>query len=450
MAFLNALIAFIVTIGILVTVHEFGHFWVAKKLGIKVLRFSVGFGKILKSWQIGETQYTLCALPLGGFVKMLDENEGEVDAKEKHRAFNAQNVYKRIAVVIAGPAANFILAIILFAIIFIIGTHGIKPVVGPVKINSIAEHSGLQVGDQLLSINSQDTPTINEFSMSFIQALEGEILQLKVISKTSDLKTLTLDLKGDFLTNPEQSIEQYLGFEFAVRSLALDFEPIIDQVMNASAADLAGIQSNDKILQANGKAVDSWRDFVEVVKRNPHQAIQLQVERNHRIIELTLTPKNDNGMPKAGVIVMAPEGYLDEWRVLVKKGVVDAFLSANVKVYQLTLLNLKIIKKMILGETSLKQLGGPVSIAVVAGKTAQMGLISFLSFIALISVGLGLLNLLPIPLLDGGHLFFYLIEIIKGSPISQTFQQISIKVGLLVILSLTFVALYNDFSRLLS
>ena len=262
MAFFTALISFIVTIGILVTVHEFGHFWVAKKLGIKVLRFSIGFGKVLKSWKRGETEYTLCALPFGGFVKMLDENEGEVDAKEKHRAFNTQNVYKRIAVVIAGPAANFILAIILYAIIFIIGTHGIKPVVGLVKINSIAEHSGLQVGDQLLSINSQNTPTIGEFSMGFIQALEGEILQLKVISKTSDLKTLTLDLKGDFLANPEQGVEHYLGFEFAMPVL----EPIINQVMNASAADLAGIQSNDKILQANGMAIDSWRDFVEVIK----------------------------------------------------------------------------------------------------------------------------------------------------------------------------------------
>ena len=317
-----------------------------------------------------------------------------------------------------------------------------------VKINSIAEHSGLQVGDQLLSINSQDTATISEFSMGFIQALEGEILQLKAISKTSDLKTLTLDLKGDFLANPEQGIEQYLGFEFDMPGL--DLEPIINQVINTSAADLSGIQSNDKILQANGKAIDSWRDFVEVIKRNPQQPIQLQVERNHRIIELILTPKNENGTPKAGVTVMMPEGYLDEWRVLVKKGVVDAFLSANVKVYQLTLLNLKMIKKMILGEASLKQLSGPISIANYAGKTAQMGLIPFLSFLAFISISIGLLNLLPIPLLDGGHLFFYLIEILKGSPVSQTSQQVSIKLGLFVILSLTFIALYNDFLRLLS
>jgi len=441
MAFFIALVSLLVTIGILVTVHEFGHFWVAKKLGIKVLRFSIGFGKVLKSWQRGETEYTLCVLPFGGFVKMLDENEGEVDAKEKHRAFNTQNVYKRIAVVIAGPAANFILAIILYAVIFTIGTHGIKPIVGLVKINSIAEHSGLQVGDQLLSINSQDTATISEFSMGFIQALEGEILQLKAISKTSDLKTLTLDLKGDFLANPEQGIEQYLGFEFDMPGL--DLEPIINQVINTSAADLSGIQSNDKILQANGKAIDSWRDFVEVIKRNPQQPIQLQVE-------LILTPKNENGTPKAGVTVMMPEGYLDEWRVLVKKGVVDAFLSANVKVYQLTLLNLKMIKKMILGEASLKQLSGPISIANYAGKTAQMGLIPFLSFLAFISISIGLLNLLPIPLLDGGHLFFYLIEILKGSPVSQTSQQVSIKLGLFVILSLTFIALYNDFLRLLS
>jgi regulator of sigma E protease len=193
MAFLNALIAFIVTIGILVTVHEFGHFWVAKKLGIKVLRFSVGFGKILKSWQIGETQYTLCALPLGGFVKMLDENEGEVDPSEKHRAFNTQTVYKRIAVVVAGPAANFILAIIIYTVIFIIGTHGIKPVVGVVKNDSIAQQAGLETGDQLLSVNTQDTPSIKEFSFAFVRAAQAPAMQLDARSKTDNLKTLTLD-----------------------------------------------------------------------------------------------------------------------------------------------------------------------------------------------------------------------------------------------------------------
>ncbi|TEU21816.1 MAG: RIP metalloprotease RseP [Gammaproteobacteria bacterium] len=446
MAFLNALIAFVVTIGILVTVHEFGHFWVAKKLGIKVLRFSVGFGKILKSWKIGETQYTLCALPLGGFVKMLDENEGGVDPSERHRAFNTQTVYKRIAVVVAGPAANFILAIIIYTAIFVIGTHDIKPVVGVIKNDSIAQQAGLKTGDQLLSINTQDTPSVKEFSFAFVRAAQTSTMQIDVRSKTDNLKTLTLDLKEDFLANPEQGVERYLGFEFALPTL----KPIINQVVNGSPASLVGIQSGDQILSANNNPINTWRDFVEVIKQNDGQAMQLSILRDKQTITRSLMPKNENGIPKIGVSVMAPEGYLDEWRVLVKKQPIDAFLSANVKTYQLTMLNLKMIQKMISGEASIKQISGPVSIADYAGKTASIGLISFLSFLALISIGLGLLNLLPIPLLDGGHLFFYLIEILKGSPVSQTFQQISIKVGLLVILSLTSVAMYNDFSRLLS
>ena len=213
---------------------------------------------------------------------------------------------------------------------------------------------------------------------------------------------------------------------------------------------MAGIQSGDQILSVNNKPLNTWRDFVSAIKQSTGQAMQLSIFRNGQTMTRSLTPRNDNGTLKIGVSVMAPKGYLDEWRVLVKKQPLDAFLSANVKTYQLTMLNLKMIQKMILGEASVKQISGPISIADYAGKTASVGVVSFLSFLALISVGLGLLNLLPIPLLDGGHLFFYLIEIIKGSPVSQTFQQISIKVGLLVILSLTFVALYNDFSRLLS
>lgn len=446
MAFLNALIAFIVTIGILVTVHEFGHFWVAKKLGIKVLRFSVGFGKILKSWQIGETQYTLCALPLGGFVKMLDESEGEVDPSEKHRAFNTQTVYKRIAVVVAGPAANFILAVVIYTFIFIIGTHGIKPVVGAIENDSIAQQAGLETGDQLLSINTQDTPSISDFSFAFVRAAQAPTMQLDVRSKNTHLKTLTLNLAQDFLANPEQGVEQYLGFEFALPTL----KPIIDQVIEDSPASMAGIQPGDQILSVNNKTLNTWRDFVVVIKQNSGQAMQLRLLRNDQIVALSLTPKNKNGVAKIGVGVMAPEGYLDEWRVLVKQPPLDAFLSANVKTYQLTLLNLTMIQKMLLGETSVKQISGPISIADYAGKTASVGLVSFLSFLALISIGLGLLNLLPIPLLDGGHLFFYLIEILKGSPVSQTVQQNALKFGLFVILSLTFIAMYNDFSRLLS
>ncbi len=445
MEFFNSLLYFLVAIGILVTIHEFGHFWVAKKLGVKVLRFSVGFGKVLKSFKRGETEYTLCAIPLGGYVKMLDESESNVADSEKHRAFNHQSVYKRIAIVAAGPLANFILAVFLYTFIFIIGINGIKPIVGEVSNNSIAEQSGFKTGDELLSINGELTPTVSEFSINFIQSLESNPIYVEAISESSELNSYLLNLSGDFLSNPEQGIEKYLGFKFAIPKI----DAIIDQVIPNSPASKAGILSKDQILQANEKPISSWVDFVKVIKNSANKQIDLVIKRNNNIINLSLTPKDENGTPKVGVSVLVDPNYMDEWQVTVKKDLINAFVSANTKVYQLTLLNLKMIKKMIIGDASIKQISGPVSIANYAGKSADVGLVSFLSFLAFISIGLGLLNLLPIPLLDGGHLFFYLIEIIKGSEVNQKLQRMLMKFGLFVIMSITFVALYNDLSRLL-
>lgn len=446
MSFVTALIAFIVTIGILVTVHEFGHFWVAKKLNIKVLRFSIGFGKVLKSWQLGETTYTLCALPLGGFVKMLDENESRVEAAEKHRAFNTQNVYKRMAVVVAGPAANFILAIILYTIVFMLGTTGIKPIIGQIETGGIAHNSGLLVGEQLLSINAHQTPSIGEFSRHFIQADFDKTLKITVLSRTQDLKTLNLQLTDNFLANPKQGIEHYLGFKFALPKL----EAVINQVLPDSPAAIAGIQTGDKIIQGNHQKIDTWQAFVHLVKNNANQAIPLQIIRKNQRINLVLTPRGENANAKVGVSVFVPENYLQPWQVLLKKDFVDAFLAANVKTYELSALNLKVIHQMILGKIPPNQISGPIGIANYAGKTATIGLTTFLSFLALISIGLGLLNLLPIPLLDGGHLFFYLIEIIKGSPVSQTAQKNAAKLGGIIIICLVVLAVYNDFVLLLT
>ncbi|BAF61625.1 RIP metalloprotease RseP [Candidatus Vesicomyidisocius calyptogenae] len=445
MVFIYALGFFLITTSILTTVHELGHFLVAKKFNVKVLRFSIGFGKILTSFKYGETQYTLCALPLGGFIKMLDENETSVERSEKHRAFNQQNVYIRIMIIVAGPIANFILAIILYTVVFAIGVTGVKPIVGTLETPSIAQQSGIKKGDQLLSINGISTPTISEFSMSFIQSLNKTPLYINVISDTSNLRKLKLNLSGDFLSNPEQGIDRYLGFKFAMPKL----EAIIDQIMPNSAASIAGLQINDKILSENHTHIDSWSDFVNTVQNNPNKKINLRVERDDNIINITLIPKIENGLVKAGVNVLIPNNYLDEWLVLVKKNIFDAFIEANNKVYQLILLNLRMIKKMIIGNVSLDQINGPISIANYAGKSAQVGFVTFLSFLAIISIGLGLLNLLPIPLLDGGHLFFYLIELIKGSAVSRSFQQVLTRFGLFVIILITVVALYNDLSRLL-
>ena len=445
MGFFTALLSFALTIGILVTVHEYGHYWVAKKFNVKILRFSVGFGKVIKSFKRGETEFTLCAIPLGGYVKMLDENEANVADSEKHRAFNRQSVYKRFAIVLAGPVANFLLAILLYTLIFIIGVNGIKPIVGSVTDSGFFDQAGLQAGDELLSINNLPTPSISEFSNQFIQTNDAQPLIIQARSKLSNLKTSTLNLTGDFLANPEQGLDQYLGFKFSTPKLPA----IIDQVMVDSAASKAGLRSQDEVLSANDQSISTWQDFVIVIQARPIKPIKLLIRRNTKNLTLTLTPELINNSPKVGVSVVMPQDYLKDWQVLIQKEPIDAFLSAGSKVYQLTLLNLKMIKKMIIGEASIDQISGPVSIANYAQKSAEIGLIPFLSFLALISIGLGLLNLLPIPLLDGGHLFFYTIEIIKGSPVNESIQQVFAKFGLFVILSLTFVALYNDLIRLL-
>ena len=444
MGFFTALLSFALTIGILVTVHEYGHYWVAKKFNVKILRFSVGFGKVIKSFKRGETEFTLCAIPLGGYVKMLDENEAQVADNDKHRAFNRQSVYKRFAIVLAGPVANFLLAILLYTLMFIIGVNGMKPIIGSVTDSGFFDQAGLQAGDELLSINSVPTPSISEFSNQFIQSNDAQPLVIQARSKLSNLKTSTLNLTGDFLANPEQGLDQYLGFKFSIPKLPA----IIDQVVVNSAASKAGLRSQDEVLSANGQSISTWQDFVIVIQAKPIKPIKLLIKRNTKNITLTLTPELINNSPKVGVSVAMPQDYLKDWQVLIQKEPIDAFLSAGSKVYQLTLLNLKMIKKLIIGEASIDQISGPVTIANYAQKSAEIGLIPFLSFLALISIGLGLLNLLPIPLLDGGHLFFYIIEIIKGSPVNQSIQQVFAKLGLFVILSLTFVALYNDLLRL--
>ena len=444
MDLLISIAAFIVAIAILVAVHEFGHFWVAKKLGVKVLRFSIGFGKILKSYTHKETTYTVCAIPLGCFVKMLDENETEVDESEKHRAFNNQNVYKRIAIVAAGPIANFLLAIFLYTIVFVIGIDGIKPIVDSVNKESIAQTAGIRPGDQLLSVNSKETKTTSEFTIKFIESLGDNSIHIQAKSKLQDLKIIELNIGDDFLNNPEQGVEKYLGFNYKVPKLPA----VIDKVFANTPAEKSGLKSMDEVVEANGVTINSWKDFATIIRNNTNNNIDLTIKRNNSIINISLMPEVIDGSTKAGVSVFVPNNYLDDYKTTVKYDLYDAFILAIDKTYQLTILNLKMIKKMLFGDASVDGVSGPLSIANFAGKSAQIGIESFLSFLALISIGLGLINLLPIPLLDGGHLLFYLIEIIKGSKVDINHQQIAFKFGIFVILSLTFIALYNDVSRL--
>jgi regulator of sigma E protease len=429
---------FLVAILILVTIHELGHFWVAKKMGVKVLQFSLGFGKVLFSFKRGETLYTLCAVPLGGFVKMLGQSEEKVSPNEIHRAFDAQSVYKRMAIVVAGPLANFLLAIFLYTIVFMLGIEGIKPIVGVVKQDSIAMQAGLKTGDELLSVNQKLTPSIAEFSLQFIKNSSRSILPIQLRSSNGNLKNSKLKLQHDFLKNPEQGLEKYLGFEFSMPNL----KPIIKTVVPNSPAFNAGLKTGDLIISVNQNNIKTWHELVDYIQKEP--ILMLKILRNQQELQISVNPKNN----KLGVGVFVPKDFLKSWRVLIQKNFMDAFISANQHIYQMTLVNLRMIKKMLVGDASIKHISGPVSIADYAGKSANAGLVAFLSFMAMVSLGLGLLNILPIPLLDGGHLAVYIVEAIKGSKVSDAWQASLAKIGFIIIIMLMIIALYNDLFRL--
>ena len=281
--------------------------------------------------------------------------------------------------------------------------------------------------------------------MQFFQALKNNEAKLEIKSLDDSLNKLYIPIDDNFLDGIDNSIENYLGFSFSMPKL----EPIIDKVLNDSPASFAGIKSNDKVLKVNDKNVLSWLDFVDEIKNSSNEPIQIQVERDGKLLLFTLTPNNEIGDPKIGVSVYVPDNFMSDWFITIKKSPIEAFMLANERTYQLVKLNLTMIKKMILGEASTSQLSGPIGIADYAGKTAKTGILSFMSFLALISIGLGLINLLPIPALDGGHLLLFLVEMIKGSEVSKKTQQILSKAGYLVILSLITLALYNDLNRLL-
>jgi regulator of sigma E protease len=439
MQIISALGYFLLTILILVTVHEFGHFYVAKKLGVKVLKFSIGFGKSLFSFQHGETEYSLSLIPLGGYVKMLDEGEGSVPENEKHRAFNRQNVYRRIAIVIAGPLANFLLAIVLYTGINMLGTEGIKAVVGSLDAGGIMEQAGLKENDELLSLNQEKPPSIAEFSKRFITYSDQTQLTVQTQNKTN-LSIHTLNLLSDFLALPEQGIETYLGFKFSLPKL----EPIIGKVLNNSPAKRSGLQVGDKILSINQNKIKHWQALTQAIQAHKNTPLTINILRQNKTIKLNITPQNN----KIGIGAYVPDDFLDSWRVYTQKSFFDALASAGQQTYQLSVLNLKMIKKMLLGETSIKQISGPITIANYANKSAQRDLKTFCAFLALISISLGLLNLLPIPMLDGGHLLLYLIEIIKGSPVSKPTQERVAGAGVFILIALTIIALYNDLLRL--
>ncbi|HHB11961.1 MAG TPA: RIP metalloprotease RseP [Chromatiales bacterium] len=451
MSALFNLAAFVVTIGILVTFHEFGHFWVARRLGIRVLRFSVGFGRALWKKVAGadRVEYVIAAIPLGGYVKMLDEREGPVPEAERPRAFNRQPVWKRMAVVSAGPAANLLLAVIVYWCMYMVGVQGLRPVVGEVLPGTPAAASGLTSGDEILSIAGRPTPTWQDVTLTLLdEALgKGEVV-VNVRTPSGAEQALVLDLHDSALLADEDLMKR-IGIE----PWRPQLQPVIGKLVEGGPAERSGLRPGDRIVAVEGRPVETWSEWVEWVRAHPGQRLRVTVEREGRRVpvelEIGVAEEEGRKIGRIGAYPRIDETQLAQMRVTVRYGPVESLYRGAVKTWDVTVLTLKVLWKLVTGQASLKNISGPVTIAEYAGVSAAVGLSAFLGALGLLSVSIGILNLLPIPVLDGGHLLFYLVEAVKGSPVSDRAQEFAQRVGFALLGALMILALYNDLVRVL-
>jgi len=443
-----SLAAFIVALGILVTVHEFGHFWVARRCGVKVERFSVGFGKAL--WRRRDkqgTEYVIALIPLGGYVKMLDERVESVPPELRHQAFNNKTVLQRAAVIGAGPLANFIFAVIAYWLVFIIGVPGVRPVIGEITSNSPAAAAQIMPGMELKAVDGIETPDWDAVRMALVAKIGDENTTVSVApfgsEQTSDKR---IDLRNWAFEPDKQDPVIALG----IQPRGPQIETTLAQVQKNSAASKAGLQAGDRIVKVSGQPLEQWQTFVTAVRDNPGKAIALEIERQGNTIDLTLTPEINPRNKAEGFAGVVPQviPLPDEYRTVRQYGPFAAIGEASAKTWQLMKLTVSMLGKLIVGDVKLNNLSGPISIAQGAGMSAEYGLIYYLMFLALISVNLGIINLFPLPVLDGGHLLFLLIEKIKGKPVSERVQDFSYRIGSIVLVLLMGLALFNDFSRL--
>ena len=447
------IIAFIVALSVLVVVHEFGHYWVARRCGVKVLRFSVGFGKPLWSRTLGRdgTEWVLAAIPLGGYVKMLDEREGDVPAHELQRAFNRKSVWQRFAIVLAGPVANFAAAILLYWALFVHGIPGLIPVVAEPPPASIAARAGFAAGETVLAVDGAPVKTWQDFRWVVLQrALDRRAVAVEL----RDLQgtTVVRELRFDGLES--RDIEGDVLGALGLLRQRLVLPPVIGAVTGQGAAARAGLQEGDRIVAINGEQPENWDAVVQKVRSAAGQTLQFRVQRGEiDLAPLAVTPDViEEGGLRFGRIGASPKMDPELMKGMmadVSYGPLESVWKAVAKTWETALFSLRMLGKMVTGEVSMKNLSGPITIADYAGQSAQNGWISYLLFLALISISLGVLNLLPIPLLDGGHLMYYSVEIFTGKPVSDRIMEVGQQVGMTLLFVLMAFAVYNDINRLI-
>ena len=449
MGFIWSLAAFIIAIGVLITVHEFGHYWVARRCGVYVERFSIGFGKTL--WRKVDkhgTEFVLAMIPLGGYVKMLDERVGSVSPERRHQAFNNKTVGQRAAIISAGPIANFLLAIVVYWVVFMIGVPSVKPVIEDVKPGSIAAIANFEPKMELKSIDGIETPDWNSVRLVLVGKIGDRELTAQVLpSGYNEPMTKTVDLTTWQFDPEKQDPILSLG----IMPVSAKIDPVIQKVTEGLAGERAGLQKGDRIVSVNGEVLGLWNPVTRIIRNNPGVPLKLEVQRSQQLVSLTLTPDSQDGQrgEKIGFagVELSVLPLADEYKMVQQYGPFSAFYQASDKTWQLMKLTVNMMGKLVVGDVKLNNLSGPISIAKGAGVSAESGLVYYLMFIALISVNLGIINLFPLPVLDGGHLLFLLIEKIKGSPVSERVQDFSFRIGAMALILLMGLALFNDFSR---
>jgi regulator of sigma E protease len=444
---MQSLIFFIIALSLLVVIHEFGHYWVARRCGVKVLRFSVGFGQKLWSKQLKNgTEFVIAALPLGGYVKMLDEREAPVAEAELDQAFNRQPLRNRVAIVSAGPIANLLFAVFAYWVIMVIGVPGLKPIIDDVTADSPAAMAQLMPGEEIIAVNGEATPTVNSLFQQWLKfAQSGETVTMTI--RSTDIETtkqLTLPTIG---LDDAGSLFRQIG----IKTVQPDMPPILGEIVADSPAERAGLQTGDELISANGKQLSSWQGWVALIQSSADEEMSIEILRDGQVQQLNITPAADeNNVGRIGAAVNT-EGYEipAELRSELRYGPLAAIPQAFSQTWQFSVTTLSGLWGMLVGTVSSDNLGGPIAIAQFAGDSAQQGFIAFISFLAMISISLGILNLLPVPVLDGGHLLMYFFEWVRGKPLPESVQIQGQKIGLFLILLLMVFAFTNDIARLI-